>query len=80
MINEYKEYEEIIEAMLKASGNFDVFNVFEDKISKRNVPPSQIQQNVIVLTSLAEAVEDKDLKLELYEKIIQELVLQVFKV
>lgn len=80
MLNKYEEYNEIIEAMLKATGNFEIFKDFEQKIEQRSCTPEQLRQTVLVLTSLAEAVKDNDLKLELYEKIIQELVIYLFKV
>lgn len=79
-LNEYKEYEEIIEALLKATGNFEIFKTFEEKIQSRQSTPEQIRQNVIILTSLAAAVKDNDLKDELYQKIIEELVIHVFQV
>ena len=80
MIQDYDEYEEIVEAMLKATGNFELFKNFEEKLSNRTCTPEQIRQNVLILTSIAEAIQNKDLKLELYERIIQEIVIYIFKV
>ena len=80
VLNDYKEYEEIIEAILKATGNYEIFRTFEEKIQTRQSTPEQIRQNVIILTSLASAVKDKDLQTELYQKIIEELVIHVFQV
>ena len=79
-MKEYREYEEIMEALLKATGNFEIFKTFEEKLGARNCTNEQLRQNILILTSLAEAVEDENLRLELYEKIIQELVLYIFKV
>lgn len=78
-LNEYREYEEIMEAILKATGNFEIFKPFEEKI-QRTSTTDQLRQNVIILTSLAAAVKDYALKEELYQKIIEELVVYVFQV
>lgn len=78
-LNEYKEYEEVIEAILKGTGNYDIFRRFDEKI-KLNRNPTQIQQNVIILTNLAAAIKDDQFKNLLYQKIIEELVLITFNV
>lgn len=79
-LQKYDEYNEIIEALLKATGNFEVFDTFENKLKERNCTPEQLRKNILILTTLSEAIKNQDLKLELYEKIIQEIVLYLFKV
>lgn len=79
-MKEHSEYQEVLEALLKTTGNYEVFKSFEEKLQNRTTTPQQTKQIILTLTSLAPAISNQKFKEEIYQKIIEELVLMVFNV
>lgn len=74
-IKDYNEYETIIESLLQKDNNNQILDDFIDKIrTTHNVSSS----DVLLLTNIAHEIQDTQLKLLLYEKIIEELVLTTY--
>ena len=74
-IKDYNEYETIIESLLQKDNNNQILDDFIDKIRNTHTVSSS---DVLVLTSIAHEIQDTQLKLLLYEKIIEELVLTTY--
>lgn len=74
-IKDYTEYETIIESLLQKDNNNQILDDFIDKITTNHTVSSS---DVLVLTNIAHEIQDTQLKLLLYEKIIEELVLTTY--
>lgn len=74
-IKDYVEYETIIESLLQKDNNNQILDDFIDKITTNHTVSSS---DVLVLTNIAHEIQDTQLKLLLYEKIIEELVLTTY--
>ena len=75
-LEDYKEYNKVIEALLKTSGNDKILQSFDTKLIRK--PHPDLPQQILALTTIAEGINDKELKNMIYHKIIEELVLQIF--
>ena len=71
-----KERAELLESFLKLTDRDYLFKRFDSQLMK-NPNPESVRKGLIVMTSLVEGVQNKDLKIELYQEIIRELVLLV---
>lgn len=74
-IKDYAEYETIIESLLQKDNNNQILSDFIDKITTNHTVSSS---DVLLLTNIAHEIQDTQLKLLLYEKIIEELVLTTY--
>lgn len=74
-IKDYVEYETIIESLLQKDNNNQILDDFIDKITTNHTVSSS---DVLLLTNIAHEIQDTQLKLLLYEKIIEELVLTTY--